>query len=110
MMSENQDDRYQRITLRIPRELHGYLMREAEARTRSMNAEIIDRLESSFRDEFGRSPVEVLEVVKQFRDTQQELKQAVDKIEAATVKHAAENREFWRKIASLEAGLKREAS
>lgn len=47
-MSDDQDDRFQRITLRIPKELHARLMQEAVARTRSMNAEIIDRLESSF--------------------------------------------------------------
>ena len=42
------DDRYQRISLRIPRELHEKLMLVADARSRSMNAEIITRLEASF--------------------------------------------------------------
>lgn len=41
-------DRYTRITLRIPRDLHVKLAAEAEKLTRSMNAEIINRLELSF--------------------------------------------------------------
>ena len=41
---DDQEDRYQRITLRIPKELHTKLMAEADAKSRSMNAEIIDRL------------------------------------------------------------------
>lgn len=46
-MKDDQDDRFQRITLRIPKELHSRLMREASFWTRSMNAEIISRLEQS---------------------------------------------------------------
>ena len=41
---DDHEDRYQRITLRIPKDLHTKLMSEAEAKSRSMNAEIIDRL------------------------------------------------------------------
>ena len=44
-----QDGRYQRITLRIPKRLHAQLMREANKASRSMNAEIIARLESARR-------------------------------------------------------------
>lgn len=41
------DDDFVRITLRIPKPLHEQL-NEAAARKRSMNAEIIARLETSF--------------------------------------------------------------
>ena len=43
-----EDERYTRITLRIPRELHTRLQGEADKRSRSQNAEIIERLEGSF--------------------------------------------------------------
>lgn len=42
-----EDDGFVRITLRIPSDLHGRL-NEAAAKKRSMNAEIIHRLEASF--------------------------------------------------------------
>lgn len=37
-----------RITLRIPDELHGHIIASTEANGRSMNAEIIHRLQKSF--------------------------------------------------------------
>lgn len=46
-MSES-DDRYQRVNIRLPRELHGRLQGVADRLSRSMNAEIIARLEASF--------------------------------------------------------------
>lgn len=45
------DDRYTRITLRIPKELTLKLKEVAESRSHSMNAEIIQRLEDSLPDE-----------------------------------------------------------
>ncbi len=51
-----EDDRYTRITLRIPRELHARLDGEADRTSKSLNAEIISRLEGSFKVE---EPVEV---------------------------------------------------
>lgn len=45
------DDRYTRITLRIPKDLHARLAKAAEETSKSMNAEIIARLElSMFKD------------------------------------------------------------
>jgi hypothetical protein len=41
------DDRYTRITLRIPKDLHAKLTETADATSKSMNAEIIARLEAS---------------------------------------------------------------
>jgi len=42
------DDRYTRITLRIPKDLHSRLSNAADETSKSMNAEIIARLESTF--------------------------------------------------------------
>ena len=41
---------YQRITLRIPVELHKTLLELAKCNSKSMNAEIINRLQSSTKD------------------------------------------------------------
>lgn len=46
----NDEDDFVRITLRIPKALHGALT-ESAAKKKSMNAEIIDRLEASFEAE-----------------------------------------------------------
>ena len=43
-----EDDRYQRVNLRIPRDLHAQLMQAAQAKSHSMNAEIVQRLSDSF--------------------------------------------------------------
>ena len=43
-----EEDRYTRITLRIPRELHAALTAEADSTSKSLNAEIIARLQDSF--------------------------------------------------------------
>jgi len=43
----NRDDRYTRITLRMPKDLHERLASLAEETSKSMNAEIIGRLEAS---------------------------------------------------------------
>lgn len=42
------DDRYTRITLRIPKRLHERLAESAEMTSKSMNAEIVARLEASY--------------------------------------------------------------
>ncbi|MDR5797253.1 Arc family DNA-binding protein [Caballeronia sp. LZ008] len=46
-----EDDRYTRITLRLPKELHAQLQTSADETSKSMNAEIVARLEESFRDQ-----------------------------------------------------------
>ncbi|QTD44574.1 hypothetical protein [Ottowia testudinis] len=46
------EDRYTRITLRIPRDLHQVLVSAADSTSKSLNAEIIGRLQASvFEDE-----------------------------------------------------------
>ncbi|MFK3741447.1 Arc family DNA-binding protein [Massilia sp. TN1-12] len=42
------DDNYTRITFRMPKELHSKLQASADATSKSMNSEIIARLEASF--------------------------------------------------------------
>lgn len=42
------DDRYTRITLRIPKELHTQITQAAEETSKSANAEIVARLQESF--------------------------------------------------------------
>lgn len=43
-----EEDRYTRITLRIPRDVHSQLQQAADNTSKSMNAEIVARLEESF--------------------------------------------------------------
>lgn len=43
-----EEDRYTRITLRIPKELHAKLQEASDATSKSMNAEIVARLDASF--------------------------------------------------------------
>lgn len=54
------DDKYQRVNLRIPKELHARIMGAADARSHSMNAEIVQRLEDSFE------PSSVPEIISQY--------------------------------------------
>ncbi len=42
------EDRYTRITLRLPKELHKRLAENADLTSKSTNAEIVERLEGSF--------------------------------------------------------------
>lgn len=49
------DDGYTRITLRIPDGLHAKLSAEAARTSKSMNAEIIARLEASFEPHVSTS-------------------------------------------------------
>lgn len=43
-----EEDRYTRITLRLPKELHAQLQKAADDTSKSMNAEIVARLQGSF--------------------------------------------------------------
>ena len=49
------EDKYTRITLRIPKDLHEKLQYEADVSSKSMNAEIVARLEKSFLAEQAHS-------------------------------------------------------
>lgn len=59
----NTDDRYARITLRIPKELHAQLASAADETSKSTNAEIVARLEESFEEKsFTEGKQTVLEL------------------------------------------------
>lgn len=49
-----EEDRYTRITLRIPKDLHSQLQQAADDTSKSMNAEIVARLQ----DSFGAQPLQ----------------------------------------------------
>lgn len=59
-----EDDRYTRITLRIPRDLHARLQLAADMQSHSQNAEIVARLESSFSSAQQVAPIEVIQGYK----------------------------------------------
>ena len=62
------DDYFVRITLRIPKPLHEKL-NDAAAKKRSMNAEIIARLEFTFSREEARSPeIDIYGLSRQMAD------------------------------------------
>ncbi|AMO36399.1 toxin-antitoxin system HicB family antitoxin [Thauera humireducens] len=54
-----EDDRYTRITLRIPKDLHAALAAEADSTSKSLNAEIIARLAASL-EQPGFSSVKMM--------------------------------------------------
>src|SRR5690606_23271461 len=54
--------RYTRITLRIPRDLHTRLAEAADGTSKSMNAEIIARLQDSFGLQSYCPPEELLSI------------------------------------------------
>lgn len=54
------EDRYTRITLRIPKELHARLEDEARKTSKSLNAEIVARLEETFSPTASASSINAL--------------------------------------------------
>lgn len=56
-----EEDRYTRITLRIPKYLHSQLQQAADDTSKSMNAEIVARLQASFRHAAPKPPFELVE-------------------------------------------------
>ena len=91
----DQDDRYARITLRIPRDLHANLTAEAERKTRSMNAEIISILEEKFQASEANYKEELLYLRKQ-----------IDHIRNNMVHFSAHQTDFFVLITLLSASLK----
>lgn len=55
-----EEDNYTRITLRIPRTLHGRLQAAADASSKSMNAEIVARLDLSFNADVNNAAITAL--------------------------------------------------
>ena len=54
-----EEDRYTRITLRIPKELHGRLQDAADDTSKSMNAEIVARLHESFEQRGSNAVLDI---------------------------------------------------
>lgn len=117
------DDRYTRITLRIPKELHERLSTCADETSKSMNAEIIGRLEHSF--EYERRAIEKLDEVRSFVESlKAEIAQKVEYLAILRDEYAAgeidnqtlhilehgvrvEIKQLEASITSLEPGLER---
>lgn len=59
------DDRYTRITLRIPKDLHAMLQKASDASSKSINAEIVERVRQSFASD---APSAVEERLRQISD------------------------------------------
>lgn len=75
----NDDDRYIRITLRIPKDLHRQLGEEADATSKSLNAEIVGRLAASFQSSAEPSPpaeVALPELIEQIERLQAKMDKA----------------------------------
>lgn len=73
-----EEDRYTRITLRLPKELHARLEEAADATSKSLNAEIVGRLDASF-SATAAAPMESL--MLEMRRTQLHLKLNTLKVE-----------------------------
>lgn len=56
------EDRYTRITLRIPKDLHARLQAEADASSKSINAEIIGRVQQTFDALSGSVETRLLDI------------------------------------------------
>ena len=69
-----EEDRYTRITLRIPRDLHARLQEEADRRSHSQNAEIIDRLQRSLSDAPALNGISMRELFNKLQELEAMIK------------------------------------
>ncbi|MDR6538840.1 toxin-antitoxin system HicB family antitoxin [Variovorax soli] len=76
------EDRYTRITLRIPKLLHSQLQGEADKTSKSLNAEIVARLSASF-DSKNQSAGDLAKAVTRL-DLLQRRESVVRQLEAGT--------------------------
>lgn len=81
----DKDDRYTRITLRIPKDLHLKLSDAADETSKSMNAEIIARLEESFRPRYRGMPSVADLIYSKMQDPNTTLWDAIDLSEKGNV-------------------------
>lgn len=77
------DDRYTRITLRIPKELHADLVNEANATSKSLNAEIVARLQQSFEGSGRRESLIVVLDSNGYPQSWAEIREYLQAIKAA---------------------------
>jgi len=73
------EDNYKRITFRLPNDLHIKMVGESKKSGRSMNAEIIHRLEESFNNS---NPDKMASVMESLINKVQVLEQRIDKQES----------------------------
>lgn len=59
-----EEDRYTRITLRLPKDLHAKLDEVADSTSKSLNAEIVGRLEASFEANGGLLAADLVEELR----------------------------------------------
>lgn len=73
------EDKYTRITLRIPRDLHARLQKSADETSKSMNAEIIERIQNSYAHEASLADGFVSIRAEEFHATIEEIAKRVFK-------------------------------
>jgi transcription termination factor NusB len=82
-----EEDRYTRITLRIPRELHARLDSEADRTSKSLNAEIVARLQQSF-DQSPSAELSELKHLLSAQETEREvMKEAAGHLNKLVASH-----------------------
>lgn len=85
MVTLHKQDEYIKTALRLPRDLHARIQKEAETHGRSMNAEIIARLATSFVLRAGANPKEARDAISSLESTvarqQETLKKIVEFLE-----------------------------
>ncbi|GBQ07262.1 Arc family DNA-binding protein [Saccharibacter floricola] len=88
------EDRYTRITLRIPKEVHKALLEAAKLQSHSMNAEIVQRLEESIRsskDGTGQGSAPTLEdYIENSKELKKNLYDIIEMLDNAKKRKIAE--------------------
>lgn len=79
------DDRYIRITLRMPKDLHEKLTAAADATSKSMNAEIIARLQESFSGTSYAQPLAVRKVSEALKGAPNSKAQRVQRLQREVI-------------------------
>ncbi|MBT2322557.1 toxin-antitoxin system HicB family antitoxin [Variovorax paradoxus] len=92
------EDRYTRITLRIPKTLHADLTAEADRTSKSLNAEIVARLEQSFT---AAQDADTASLVREMRRTQVHLE--LNSVRSAMANLFARGQEIRAVLTRLEA-------
>lgn len=102
-----EDDRYTRITLRIPKDLHATLTAEADATSKSLNAEIVGRLAASFDrsspplvGKIGNAPTIYDEIMQAAEDAKR-LREELAMAKTAAVELAVQNKQTSEALAAF---------
>jgi hypothetical protein len=105
-----EDDRYTRITLRIPKDLHAALTAEADATSKSLNAEIVGRLAASFErpdpstlpmvGKIGDEPT-IFDEIMQAAEDAKRLREELAMAKTAAVELAVQNKQTSEALAAF---------